>query len=429
MFTVLRRLFLPAVSLVLGCVLLFVAFVLYPVFLCASDTFTSKQIQRHGYVAFHGLVADLSQATTNRTAYIHSQFAGMDISSLVPRMLWLARTPDGSYADKDIRQCVNDPVVADAWLKLALADANGTTLAFQSPQPQQSGTSGTFTTLSKCARPRPLAVTVLDTRRRANLLMLAHQLWGLGELSPVPDEGAIDAQITATERSDLPKPQPPPVDLSVNCLVEPDALRDLFHNVVGHVRIDFDALGLDNDKVQQQREAAIARAVPSSPAKDDLRGGFVNMTDPVPGFGGLVAINDMVFDVAQYLAHATTYLSSNAASPSTRSSEYAVPREGDTMFLSRSVTELLSHAHGRMPLPGGDRDLGWQRLIRSDTDAKGITARSCLVKLFYIGYVFFFLFNGSSPLQKYKLENSRPRSATRALLATGCWRPLRFSRP
>ncbi|KNE54726.1 hypothetical protein AMAG_00686 [Allomyces macrogynus ATCC 38327] len=122
----LRRALVPVLAALLGAVCGLIMFRLYPE-ICRQSLYNSRHVCSNNLVSVHGYVADLSRATSPRLQTVHAKYAGRDISPLVPRWLILAHRPQNdTLLDGDLSKCVDDALIADAWLALHLDRINNT---------------------------------------------------------------------------------------------------------------------------------------------------------------------------------------------------------------------------------------------------------------------------------------------------------------
>ncbi|ORZ38058.1 chitin synthase-domain-containing protein [Catenaria anguillulae PL171] len=354
----LRRFILPVFSAALGALLIFVTLFLYPL-ACRSNIFDHKDLNaRPGLVAFHGFVADLSKFQTDGDplSEIRKAWQGKDISLLLPRMLWLGRLPlksdnsNNNYADNDINQCVKDPLVADAWLKLYLQEELNRLFTLNN----QTGT------LDLCAKPRHLTTTLPQMR------VVANEIAAVTDSRFMPSTSSnLKLDFTPIVKHNETLARDPP-DPSVKCIVDPGVVRQLYANVIGHVGITLNGLGV-------RPPANFLETFSELEEKRLLNTTHVNT------LGGLVWIGDYLFDVSRYLQHATAfYLTSPVANSSTQLN-IPVAREGDTMFLPRDLTDYLSR---RVGLMSRTPDTFAQDIPDENTRR---LYRRCMMKLFYVG--------------------------------------------
>ncbi|KAI9189720.1 hypothetical protein H9P43_001153 [Blastocladiella emersonii ATCC 22665] len=335
-----RKLILPVIALAASAVLFFFLFVLYPL-TCGTNLYSEHDIQRRNYVAFNGFVADLSAASHSDLRDIHQKYAGRDISSLVPRAMWLARNPDLAnglnYPDPDMNECVTDPLVADAWLRLYLAGANGTDFALSA--------NGSITA---CPEPRKLADAMpylFDQARTAALPSLP----ALPDSSGVQNNGKVG-----------------PAPMTAACLLDAGAVAELYSHVVGDVLVEYKFLGNKSDNA-----ATGSQGQSQWPAFAALHS---QNNNPHSLLAGLVTLDGFIFDVSRYLQHAAAYYSAALRNQNL----LPVPREGDTMFLDRNITLHLIRRNARSRSAD-------DFVARFPDPATRRKYKRCLIKLFYVG--------------------------------------------
>ncbi|KAJ3360906.1 hypothetical protein GGF32_007950 [Allomyces javanicus] len=241
----LRRALVPVLAALLGTVCGLIMFRLYPE-ICRQSLYNSRHVCANNLVAVHGYVADLSRATSPRLQTVHAKYAGRDISPLVPRWLILAHRPQkDALVDHDVAQCVNDALVADAWLALHLDRINNTNVIV--------GADGR---LVKCAAPLPAKCT--DSNSTSSTAITS---------SPVP---------AAT--NDKSKPTSKTGDWDA-CINDATDLAELMSLVVGEALISSDVYG-------------------HPPTTTVERNGQIRKID------NLMHINGLVLNVTTYLRHA-----------------------------------------------------------------------------------------------------------------------------